>query len=486
MGGGLMQLVAYGAQDIYITGNPQITFFKIVYRRHTNFAMESVQQSLTGNNVSSTISKKECSSIISRNGDLITNLYITTTTPGVINGDSIIDEAMIEIGGQKIDKHYKEWMQIWAELTTPESKALAYKNMTGCFSHNLNKLNQVISQGNNMIQIPLIFWFCRNPGLALPLIALQYHEVKIKFTLGLSSDIGTDTEIKLFVDYIYLDTDERRRFAQVSHEYLIEQLQRIESDNSDSHNLNLNHPVKELIWTTQLTNQYGTAKLQLNGHDRFTEQEEEYFQLRQPYDYHTSVPGTNIDLQERPQLQLYNTETDNILRNIKTIKNSGNLSNTTDTILITNTNLIFNTGTDPQFKIGDIILVTSQLSGRIITQLFTIIGGSNGNYNINSSTNTVNYIPSDDSNGSIRLLARIQDPIPRCCNLKKRINVYSFALQPEEHQPSGTCNFSRIDNAKLIFNSNAGTTTDDNVNIYATNYNVLRIMSGMGGLAYSN
>ena len=484
MGGGLMQLVAYGAQDIYITGNPQITFFKIVYRRHTNFAMESVQQSLTGNNVSSTTSKKECSSIISRNGDLITNLYITTTTPGVVNGDSIIDEALIEIGGQKIDKHYKEWMQIWAELTTPESKALAYKNMTGCFSHSLNKLNQVISQGNNMIQIPLIFWFCRNPGLALPLIALQYHEVKIKFTLGLSTDIGTDTEIKLFVDYIYLDTDERRRFAQVSHEYLIEQLQRIESDNSNSHNLNLNHPVKELIWTTPLTNQYKTAKLQLNGHDRFTEQEEEYFQLRQPFDYHTSVPGINIDLQERPQLQFYNSETDNILRNISTIENSGSSPNS-DTIIITSTNLIFNTSINPQFKIGDILLVTSQSSGRIITQLFTIIGGSESNYKVNNSSNSTDYIPTT-SQGSIRLLARIQDPIPRCSNLKKRINVYSFALQPEEHQPSGTCNFSRIDNAKLIFNSNAGSTTDDNVNIYATNYNVLRIMSGMGGLAYSN
>jgi hypothetical protein len=484
MGGGLMQLVAYGAQDIYITGNPQITFFKIVYRRHTNFAMESVQQSLTGNNVSSTTSKKECSSIISRNGDLITNLYITTTTPGVINGDSIIDEALIEIGGQKIDKHYKEWMQIWAELTTPESKALAYKNMTGCFSHSLNKLNQVISQGNNMIQIPLIFWFCRNPGLALPLIALQYHEVKIKFTLGLSTDIGTDTEIKLFVDYIYLDTDERRRFAQVSHEYLIEQLQRIESDNSDSHNLNLNHPVKELIWTTQLTNQYGTAKLQLNGHDRFTEQEEEYFQLRQPFDYHTSVPGINIDLQERPQLQFYNSTTDNILKTITTIQNSGTSENS-NTITITSTDLIFYTSVNPQFKIGDILLVTSQSSGRIITQLFTIIGGSESNYKVNNSSNSTDYIPAT-SQGSIRLLARIQDPIPRCSNLKKRINVYSFALQPEEHQPSGTCNFSRIDNAKLIFNSNAGSTADDNVNIYATNYNVLRIMSGMGGLAYSN
>ena len=179
MGGGLMQLVAYGAQDIYITGNPQITFFKIVYRRHTNFAMETVQQSLTGTNVASLTSKKECSSIISRNGDLITNLYVTSSTQGIVNGDAIIDDCMIEIGGQKIDKHYKEWMQIWAELTTPESKSLAYKNMTGSFSHSLNKTDSNTPVGANLIQIPILFWFCRNPGLALPLIALQYHEVKI-------------------------------------------------------------------------------------------------------------------------------------------------------------------------------------------------------------------------------------------------------------------------------------------------------------------
>ena len=190
MGGGLMQLVAYGAQDIYITGNPQITFFKIVYRRHTNFAMETVQQSLTGTNVSSLTSKKECSSIISRNGDLITNLYVTSSTPGIVNGDAIVDDCMIEIGGQKIDKHYKEWMQIWAELTTPESKTLAYKNMTGSFSHSLNKTDLTSPVGANLIQIPILFWFCRNPGLALPLIALQYHEVKIKITLGKSDEIG--------------------------------------------------------------------------------------------------------------------------------------------------------------------------------------------------------------------------------------------------------------------------------------------------------
>ena len=486
-----MQLVAYGAQDIYITGNPQITFFKIVYRRHTNFAMESVQQSLTGTNVSNSTSKKECSCIISRNGDLVTNLYVTSNSAGITNGDCIVDDCMIEIGGQKIDKHYKEWMQIWAELTTPESKALAYKNMTSTFSHGLNKTNQSVSQGGNFVQIPLLFWFCRNPGLALPLIALQYHEVKVKITLGLSTDIGTDTEIKLFVDYIYLDTDERRRFAQVSHEYLIEQLQRIESNNTNSHNLNLNHPVKEIIWTSPMTNAYETAKLQLNGHDRFTEQEEEYFQLRQPYDYHTSVPGTNLFLQEQHLIQNYDNEANKTLKNINEFTTSQTIG--TAQCSLNNNVLAFNTSNSndlaPLLKIGDTLLVTitSDNNNETISQLITITNINDGNYTINNGNATTlkNFI--NNGNGSIRLISRIQNPISRCSNLNKKINVYSFALQPEEHQPSGTCNFSRIDNAKLIFKSNAGSdATEDAVNIYATNYNVLRIMSGMGGLAYSN
>tara|TARA_B100000963_G_scaffold355069_1_gene372639 strand:+ start:2078 stop:3541 length:1464 start_codon:yes stop_codon:yes gene_type:complete len=487
MGGGLMQLVAYGAQDIYITGNPQITFFKIVYRRHTNFAMETVQQSLTGTNVSSLTSKKECSSIISRNGDLITNLYVTSSTPGIVNGDAIIDDCMIEIGGQKIDKHYKEWMQIWAELTTPESKALAYKNMTGSFSHSLNKTDLTSSVGANLIQIPILFWFCRNPGLALPLIALQYHEVKIKITLGKSDEIGTstlecDAEIKLFVDYIYLDTDERRRFAQVSHEYLIEQLQRVESTNDVKHNLNLNHPVKEIIWTSPIANSYGNAKIQLNGHDRITEQEEEYFQLRQPYDYHTAVPGTNMNIQEHSQIVNFDNDINKELKKITGFETTVQASNDAVAVL-SNFNLKFNTNIKIQLKIGDVILATMTATTKTISQLITITGGSGVDYTFNNNI-TDSYLDFDDSGaiGSLRLISRLQNPISRCSNLNKKINVYSFALQPEEHQPSGTCNFSRIDNAKLIL----GSTPGDGINIYATNYNVLRIMSGMGGLAYSN
>ena len=125
MGGGLMQLVAYGAQDIYLTGNPQITFFKVVYRRHTNFSMESIKQTFDGtvgfgNTVSATIS---------RNGDLVQGMHIEFSPSdffipladiGVLGsnvGHSLIKEVEIEIGGQKIDKHYGHWFSVYEILT---------------------------------------------------------------------------------------------------------------------------------------------------------------------------------------------------------------------------------------------------------------------------------------------------------------------------------------------------------------------------------
>ena len=459
--GGLMQLVAYGAQDIYLTGNPQITFFKVVYRRHTNFAMEAIEQTFNG---SANFGKKvQCT--ISRNGDLIHRVYLQATLPQVqlqttdgsgaqfrwLNwvGHNLINNVYVEIGGQQIDKHYGNWMHIWNELTQEAGKQAGYAEMVG----NVPSLVNVLIQGAETcdapcapsgtqpngsadvtscapeytLYVPLQFWFCRNPGLALPLIALQYHEVKVWLEFNSLSNLCWDnttnnviqsrvatsglTSASLYVDYIYLDTDERRRFAQVSHEYLIEQLQFTggESVTSSANKikLNLNHPTKELVWVVQRdsfvscdsgvidpykgqqpfnytdyfdrsvfesgysvtrveglagVNPVVTAKIQLNGHDRFTEREGKYFNLVQPYQHHTNIPAVGI-------------------------------------------------------------------------------------------------------------------------------NVYSFALKPEEHQPSGTCNFSRIDNATLILtlsNNTVGSSLSAQVRVYAVNYNVLRIMSGMGGLAYSN
>jgi len=317
MGGGLMQLVAYGAQDIYLTGNPQITFFKVVYRRHTNFSMESIEQTFNG----SADYGKKVTCTISRNGDLVHRVYLeaelSATTGTNINsytdrvGHALIKEVEVEIGGQRIDKHYGEWMQVWSELSHTKQK-----------KDNLDKLVGDSALAANVVQrvyVPLQFWFCTNPGCALPLIALQYHEVKINLTFRGVKDLvnagtdgsdaaGTINSASLWVDYIYLDTDERRRFAQVSHEYLIEQLQFTgEETLSSKHKLNFNHPVKELVWVSRLdacvaalgtsadddknqwfnwtnntakgsgVNPTTSAKLQLNGHDRFAERKGSYF-----------------------------------------------------------------------------------------------------------------------------------------------------------------------------------------------------------------
>ena len=633
MGGGIMQLVAYGAQDIYLTGNPQITFFKIVYRRHTNFSMETIKQSISGQSfIGIDNINNKATVTISRNGDLVTGVYVATKQTDTNNligicGDNLVEDVEIEIGGQRIDKHYKEWNQIWDELTTPSSKSEGYKYMTGSFNNSLVLGSETKQE---MIHYPLKFWFCRNPGLALPLIALQYHEIQLKFTWGIgkyntsSSDHLTRTNdktesgglteqhsVEVWVDYVYLDTDERRRFSQVSHEYLIEQLQiQKEKDvSSESFKLNLEHPIKELIWTTPqnapFTNQ--KTKLSINGHDRFFERNKEYFTLEQPYKHHTSIPGYNIKETEHPVLlnesifskdytyentsNLGSISGDNIFANKKitdkTSSSSSLSSSDPNRFLFVSSGNSANPSID--FKIGDIVRVnyykvfTEQRQASGTTDMepstnFTYRDGFGANTTVDgryritlkafdSPTPTYNGPPSlswtepnirqenhqtsaegapyaaeirdipesyvqqldvttthedkivenivrdltvlevfktetlvptktiyeirfNDSIGvtaatehrvSFEIIARVQNPVSRCSQLKKDIFVYSFCLEPEEHQPSGSCNFSRIDTAKLEFSSSGSIS-----NIYAVNYNVLRIMSGMGGLAYSS
>ena len=394
-----MQLVAYGAQDVYLTGNPQITFFKVVYRRHTNFSMEAIEQTWNG----STTADGRCTATISRNGDLVHRMYIEAQTDNCRRSDnpgvSWIKSVELEIGGQKIDKHSGVWMETWAELTELNPSSLVNTCTTttaasgrGTLFHRMagyGGVSEPAAGADLLFNIPLQFWFCRNPGLALPLIALQYHEVKVILEHKFTTSFGTTTvSNKLWADYIYLDTDERRRFAQVSHEYLIEQVQEQSiPSGANSVDLNFNHPVKELIWTcgsaadTSGRNSASLVSpsaaitdkftLKLNGHDRFAAREHPYFSRVQVWQHHTGCGGLDC--------------------------------------------------TD---------------------------AGTDGN----------------GANDSI-------------C-------VYSFALKPEEHQPSGTCNFSRIDNAQL--NTSNAFFTSANIKIFAVNYNVLRIMSGMGGLAYSN
>ena len=395
MAGGLLQLVAYGAQDQFLTGDPLITFFRAVYRHHTNFSMESIRQDFNG----TVKNGNKVSCTISRNGDLLTDCWLEfrrTSSTQANNGDSFISTIKtveLEIGGQRIDRHTGDFLRIWSELSLPSSK----KDMYDRFVNQLQTDGGAASKvENTTFYVPLEFFFCRNPGLALPLIALQYHEVKIivEFadyadstgtTRGINkSDIElSDYQLDLYCNYIYLDVDERKRFATTSHQMLIEQVQYTTDSLKSSMRLNFNHPVKELIWVVQPEKRdttkntrfgfyeyedatdgeefFKTAQLKLNNQDRFSERPADYFRLVQPYQYHTRVPSMPI-------------------------------------------------------------------------------------------------------------------------------YVYSFALKPEEHQPSGTCNFSRIDNAYLNL-GNIATNVDMGsltIKVFAINYNVLRITSGMGGLAFSN
>jgi hypothetical protein len=551
MGGGLMQLVAYGAQDIYLTGNPQITFFKVVYRRHTNFSMEAIQQTLNG--AIGTNGSQTCT--ISRNGDLVGNTYIeidlaTNAAEGKVY--DLVDNVEVEIGGQRIDRQHGDWNAIWWELSTPESKVTGLKNL-------LTQQSGYTDATKCSIHYPLNFWFCRNPGLALPLIALQYHEVKLKITWG-DGIIASDTA-KVWCDYIYLDTDERRRFAQVSHEYLIEQVQReTTAAAASSVKLNFNHPVKELIWVVAPSgNSYGTGcrfvplnnadnitsaavathaastwhptngdnevdvKLQLNGHDRMAEREAKYFQEVQPYQYHTRVPNAggrthNFTLSSGiGGAALTSTDTaDAIICGSarKPMRYKGGLLTTGTvsggaTIPIVyhgTTTVSVHTGLAAVDISGDAATLTgsspngtaSSVSGTTLAAAGNVTipiaapapvntfaanlwaGGFTGiNMSVASAANFVGTF-SLNYEELPTLIAGDGDDT-------SNINVYSFALKPEEHQPSGTCNFSRIDNAKLMtgtgnFNGNASA----QLKVFAVNYNVLRIMSGMGGLAYSN
>jgi hypothetical protein len=530
MGGGLMQLVAYGAQDIYLTGNPQITFFKVVYRRHTNFSMETISQSLDGNATIGT-SNNEASCTIARNGDLIHKMYITSSSTGIISGSKIINSAELEIGGQRIDKHTEEWNNVWNELSTPDSKSTGLKAMQ-CEDNS----ESGSSIGLGMVQVPLNFYFCRNPGLALPLIALQYHEVKINFVFGTSTGVcvsAAGAAINFFVDYIYLDTDERRRFAQVSHEYLIEQVQIQTITTDTTQELTFNHPVKELVWTTDFD--YNTAMLKFNGHDRFEKQEEEYFQLRQPFDHHTTVPRVNLTVNN--QIPRTHIEDTNLLE-APVVLGGANQSTTlgTGAFNIYNGNEANGTGVIQGSGIeGPVYCFNNLVSGSdmnendillfigsgtnfgpfkdttihsVETELLfapiqnpslsgvTFTGNATGNtkcFQLGTEifhTTTENQLTTAAQGSGLMLtLTAIHNVIrgnssheAYTSKLKKNISVYSFALKPEEHQPSGTCNFSRIDTATLEF----GATPTGTNYIYAVNYNVLRIMSGMGGLAYSN
>ena len=526
MGGGLMQLVAYGAQDVYLTGNPQITFWKVTYRRHTNFAMESIEQTFNGQ----ADFGRRVNCTISRNGDLAYRTYLQVTLPEInkelgesnnlyarwldFPGHQLIETVEVEVGGQRIEKQYGDWMHIWNQLTMSSEQERGYNKMVGNTTQltfvtdpafadvdgpcDSDAPRQVCAPRNALpettLYVPLQFWFCSNPGLALPLIALQYHEVKINLDFraideclwAVKSLSSSESDAKatnayaqslvsasLYVDYVYLDTDERRRMAQNPHEYLIEQLQHTgaESVGSSSNKirLNFNHPVKELVWVVQpdchvdycSSTQPGATLYKALG--------------AQPFNYTDAVDalpnsikafGAHVDGGQFITGDQFETAMAEATAANTVTANGVEWAGATSDI---NTSGVSDAGT--------FVLAESSLDMHCWGENPVVTAKLQLNGQDRFSEREGTYF---DQVQPWQHHTRAPDT---------GINVYSFALRPEEHQPSGTCNMSRIDNATLqlvLSNATVEGTNTAKVRVYARNYNVLRIMSGMGGLAYSN
>jgi hypothetical protein len=537
MGGGLLQLVAYGAQDAYITGNPHITFWKVLYKRHTNFAMEAFRVNFTG----SPQYGQRVVAVINRNADLMYKTYLEVQLPDTQTVDvkwtaawerrlgyQLLKKIEVEIGGQIIDTHYGEWLFLWENLTSGFDNSVKLDSMLGGYLGGTETTSVSCGGRPNILYIPLQFWFCRNPGLALPLIALQYHEVRINITLSAATDLvtsrtpGSSTvsaaaallpqlkDMALYIDYVYLDVDERRRFAQQSHEYLIDQLQfglqQTITTSSARIDLTLNHPVKELVWVFQdarktdcgsdLTKNVGftqpfsyddivnRARLQINGQDRFDERYGDYFWRVQPYQHHTGGAFWPMRAQALAPAAVPFSITGTAGTDIIF---AGGVLTFAASASIPAANYIVE---------GALVSATSASTPASSAPIFppgTIISGfGTGNGKLGSySVSEPPLYPSSGISGTITVV--ITPPNIQYTPHPNPINVYSFALQPEEHQPSGTCNFSRIDTTTLVFDSITESglakptkSTPFNFRMYAVNYNIFRVMSGMGGLAYSN
>lgn len=582
-----MQLVAYGAQDVYLTGNPQITFWKVTYRRYTNFAIESIEQTFNGQ--ADFGRRVQCT--ISRNGDLAYRTYLQVTLPEInqlmgagayssadhaagvyarwldFPGEQLIAQVEVEIGGQRIDRQYGDWMHIWNQLTMTSEQQAGYFKMIG----NTTQLTfitdpsfadvdgpcdsqaprQVCAPRNALpettLYVPLQFWFCTNPGLALPLIALQYHEVKINLdirpideclwavtTLNCNADAPSASAVtqagqaapgkpvpasiaynqslvaaSLYVDYVFLDTDERRRMAQNPHEYLITQLQFTgdESVGSSSNKikLNFNHPVKELVWVVQPDQNVDYCSSLVCDALLFK------VLGAQPFNYTDAIDalpnavhafgGPESTGQHDPNSLIGQHA---FIDQEGLFESAGAMDAQVDAGFTGYWHGPGNPYNEPNLG-GPTLTTTNGVT--------TFTEGVNGASN-SSVSDAGTFVLTETSldmhcwgqnpvvtaklqlNGQDRFSERegtyfswVQPYQSHTRNPDEGINVYSFALRPEEHQPTGTCNFSRIDNATLqlvLSNATVEGTKTAKVRVYATNYNVLRIMSGMGGLAYSN
>ena len=447
MGGGIMQVIRTDKSN-YIVGNPQMTFFKSVYKRHTNFAMETIEVAM---NSYPTVNQTTTTAVIPKNaGDLLGSMFYDVlltgnahtragnssdtsdkTTTGYLNwmpatGYAYIKEVSLLIGNQEIEKHFSEWFDIWNELTDIDLKEHLLINKWNDKEVYLGNYPIANDGTQNSLQlyIPLKFFFCRNPGLYLPLIALQYDDIEIKtmfrkldFLINAENTATTasvNPQVKLFANYIYLDEVERRIFTQKPHEYLIDQIQhngKVTLDaNNGIHELNFNNLVKELIWVCKQkaveekdpTTDGATAVL-LNEEGNAVTKGNDYFNYTSPFGTSNGSPQ-NLEFvggEESPE----------------------------------------------PFSTGKITIDGNDRFTQLKASYF-----------------------------------RTAQPYYHHSKVpQKHIYSYSFALYPEKHQPSGFCDFTKYKNITLTLNNPI---SNANLLVFAVGYNVLRVSEGKAALAY--
>jgi len=450
-GGGLLQLVATGKQDLFLTGNPQISFFKMVYRRHTNFATESQPMYFDG----TPNFGQRVTCLIPRRGDLLGRVYLDVTLPQIYDtsgnplsytnsiGHALITEITFEVGEQEIDRQTGEWMEIWSQLTTPSGQRDALNQMIGRFEQYVppNLQPGSASEGLRLL-IPLQFYFCNNPGLYLPLLALQYHPIRINITLtplqnlfwinpatnlqdpsnqdswkpACTTNVDCTTQIKnmmLWGDYVYLDVEERRMFVSQSHEYLIEQVQYTPpysltaNQTTATISVEFNHPIKEFFFVCQ---------------------RDEMINRNEWFNYSSLAINEPAPAAVLPYLNTFN---------------------------------------NPDGRTDLISAAKLQLDG----------------YDRFAYRNPMYF--------------RLQQPYDHhtYTPVFAYIYNYSFALRPEDFQPTGTMNASRIDSIIWQIQMNPILSNPSipvpqqrgpcHIVVYGHNYNVFRVINGFGGLLFT-
>ena len=428
MGGGLIQLVLRGKMDTYLTGNPEFSFFKAVYRRHTNFSIESIRQQL----VNKGIGERDLRAKLSRSGDLIGKMTLevklnrgdaqnVTGSGTYLNwtnntGHAFIKECELLIGGQTIDKHTSKWLDIYNEtFDKDEQEWIGINKHPGKFGY-FKKGSKTVNQQELKLYIPLHFWFCDNPGLYLPIIGISKHDVElhiktrsVEYLFNLDGELSftnTEADVDLWCDYIFLDEDEKRKFVLEKKAYLIQQVQIYEKKMELINEINLYHPVKQLFWVIQESTVNTESGSGSSGMDVLA-----------------NVSG-------QPPLNK------NDYFNYQS-KSDGNKE------------IVYAVPSFESFRTAKLCLNGNDRFSERDASYFRLL---------------------QPLNGGLKVPA-------------KHIYMYSFSLNPMEFQPSGTCNFSRLDKTELIFTSGYDF-VDEQLCVYAINYNVLIVSSGMAGLVY--